>query len=99
MKTAWLTGPTDADFDTPASLLRRAGYIVTTPISVPTDGGLADSLRWIVNQVLSAETVVVLPDWQTSSSTDIEVSLAEAMGIPVLDLNEAVAVEPERLLA
>ncbi|WP_036959162.1 DUF4406 domain-containing protein [Promicromonospora kroppenstedtii] len=94
---AWLAGPRDSDFDTPASLLRRAGYSVWTPVSAPDD--LAGSLRWTVERVLEADVVVELPGWEIGSATDVELTLATAMGVSVVNLAEALSVEPERLPA
>lgn len=98
---AWVTGPAAADFEGATRLLRIAGYEVSSPADVPAE--LADDLRrvlqWSTDGVLNADVVVMLPGWETGSATDVEVFTAQAIGTPVLLLDEALATEPERLVA
>jgi hypothetical protein len=75
------------------------GYAVTSVYECPTSVGLDDlraSLSWVCNSVLGADLVVVLPGYPTHG---VELALAGALDIPVVDIDEALAVEPERLLA
>lgn len=95
---AWLTGPARSDFEDATRHLRIAGYVVASPASAP-DVGLAESLRWIVDRVIEADVVVVLPGWQPGTATDVEMTLADALDVPVVDLDEALSREPELLLA
>ncbi len=49
--------------------------------------------------MLEADVVVELPGWEIGSATDVELTLATAMGVSVVNLAEALSVEPERLPA
>jgi hypothetical protein len=96
----WLTGPdVVTGHDEPTRRLRALGYAVTSVYECPTSVGLDDlraSLSWVCNSVLGADLVVVLPGYPSHS---VELALAAALDIPVVDIDEALAVEPERLLA
>jgi hypothetical protein len=51
------------------------------------------SMRWDVGQVLLAEMVCVLPGWENSEGTKIEVAVAKGTGVPVVELAALVAPE------
>lgn len=99
---AWLTGPDTADFDEAARLLRIAGYEASSPLDLPAgiSGNLRAELRWLSDGVLNADVVVVLPGWDAADlSRSVELTLADAIDTPVVELDSALAREPERLLA
>lgn len=96
----WLTGPDVVTGHVErARALRERGYRVTSVYECPESVGLDDlraSLSWVCAGVINADLVVVLPGYPSHS---VELALADALDIPVVDIGEALSVEPERLLA
>jgi hypothetical protein len=77
-----------------ADRLRRAGHEVFNPAE--QGGGdirqlLGADLAWITG---TADIVVVLPGWQTSLGAKAETATADAIGIPVAELDAFLAVTP-----
>lgn len=95
---AWITGPASADFATAARLLRGVGYRAQTPEDLPdaAAGDLRAELSWLCGSVIAADVVVALPGYPDHT---VELTLAGALRIPVVDLDEALATEPARLSA
>jgi hypothetical protein len=97
----WLTGPDVVTGHVErARALRERGYQVTSVYECPESVGLDDlraSLSWVCAGVINADLVVtLLPGYP---SHGVELTLADALDIPVVDIDEALSVGPERLLA
>lgn len=90
-------------FHAGAAELRAAGYEVANPaeedlndgfnpsIDDPADLDLRAALERDIEAVLACDALVLLPGWMDSPGTAVEVLTARAMGIPVLTLDEALA--------
>lgn len=81
-----------------ANEIRSWGWQVVSPAEHDLQGGfnprltveeqdwsLEDAFRWDVEQVLAADAVIVLPGWELSRGASIEVSVAHAIGVPVIE--------------
>ncbi len=76
--------------------LRRMGYDVASPAEHdleigfdPSSGSLdgfslEDSMRWDLAAVLRCDAIAVLPGWESSEGVAIEMTVAHAIGTPVL---------------
>jgi hypothetical protein len=92
-------------FHAAAERLRASGLEVVNP----ADHGLVDSLgwadymRWDLVKLAGCHSVYVLPGWEKSKGAGLEVSIAQALGMPVLTVDGAalasapVAGEAQRL--
>lgn len=97
--------------------LRERGYAVFSPAEHDESEGfdpslnslegfsLTDAMQWDLERVLEVDAVVVLPGWQASTGTGIEVMVARAVGTPVLDYpslepaaDEPITIEAHRLV-
>lgn len=76
-------------FNTAAKLLREHGYTVLNPADYGADPAhtWADYLRRDLYDVLAADTVAVLPDWQASRGAVLEVHVAQQLGVPVVPVD------------
>ena len=93
MTTLYVAGPMTwlPDFNFPAfraaeEELRSCGFDVRSPTDC--DGGSQDKswdfyMRLALRMLLECEGVAVLPGWENSRGARIEVSLADALGMPV----------------
>lgn len=91
------------DFNFPAfeeatAALRAIGVVVLSPHEHDLEGGfdpssegedfdLRAALEWDVAAVIRSDAVVVLPGWQSSPGCTVEVAIAAAMDIPVVELD------------
>ncbi len=78
-------------FNKTAEYIRSYGYPVFNPAecfdgdtSLPKETYMREDIK----AVLECEMVVTLPGWQESSGALLEVEVARACGIPVIDLQE-----------
>ena len=87
-------------FEAACVSLRRRGYTVISPHEHDLDDGfdptgdgagfdLRAALEWDLLQVHDTDGVVLLPGWEASCGTIIEVTTAHALGRVVLTLDEA----------
>lgn len=82
-------------FDAAATRLRAAEHDVLSPADLDREAGVdlddfgstdrADAMRRDLAAVLTADAVAVLPGWRDSPGARLEVAVARAVGIPVLD--------------
>ena len=91
-------------FDAAAARLRALGHSVVSPADLDREHGFdgmsgdpapfthRDVMRWDLPAVLDADVVAVLPGWQASKGTAIELAVARGVGIPVLDAETLEAV-------
>lgn len=70
-----------------AAWLRSLGYEVLNPAENPEQEDWAGYMRVALRQVLDADMVATLANWQCSRGAKVEVDLANALGIPVLPIN------------
>lgn len=91
----YLAGPMSGlpDFNFPAfhaaaARLRAQGYVVINPAELD-DGDTSHSwdyyMRRDIPMLLTAQAVAVLPGWEQSRGATLEVTIARALGMPVLD--------------
>lgn len=86
--------------------LRYIGWLITSPAEHDEEQGLnpkADSLagfdlkaafRWDLGIILECDYVIVLPGWEDSKGAVLEVSVARAIGTPVVTLADALVKVP-----
>lgn len=76
--------------------LRAVGYDVLNPARHGADPAKtwADYLRDDLADVLRAELVVVLPGWECSRGAALGVYVAQQLGVPVVPLAVALALQP-----
>lgn len=75
------------------TVLRVAGHDAVNPARYKGHHDEADNLRVDIAEILTAEGVAVLPDWQTDRKSALEVQIAHVLGLPVLPL-EVWAITP-----
>lgn len=100
-----MTGMPDHDhqaFRVVAGRLRAEGHDVICPAddfdgdrSLPWQTYLGEAVR----QVTTADAVAVLPDWSRSKGARLEVRVAHALGLPVIDAATFVGVATRTLQA
>ena len=91
----YLAGPMRglADYNYPAfhaaaKDLRARGFTVLSPAEHDEDTGLDPAedltviMRWDLEAVLQADSVVLLPGWRSSAGVAVELTVAKAIGIP-----------------
>jgi hypothetical protein len=97
--------------------LRKRGWKILSPAEHDEDTGfnpvtdteenfdLQSAMRWDIAAVLKSDAVILLPGWRTSSGVAIELTVADAIGIPALEYpdlttpeNETVLQEAQRLV-
>lgn len=64
-------------------LLRNAGYGVLNPARNPKQSDWDGYMRAAIAQVIQADGIAVLPDWQMSAGAVLEVHIAHALRVPV----------------
>ena len=64
--------------------LRLVGYDVLNPATNPECDSWDGYMRAAIAQVIQADGIAVLPDWQMSAGAALEVHIAHALRVPVL---------------
>ncbi len=94
----YLTGPMSgySEFNHPAfksatAQLRGLGYEVLSPHEVGEIPGKswADYIRKDMPLLMAARTVVALPNWECSRGSQLEIYIAQSLGVPVIPLSVA----------
>jgi len=76
-------------FDTAEQQLRRCGYAVLNPTCNKPEEPTWDAyMRASIAQVIAADGIAVLPNWQMSRGAALEVHIAHALQVAVLPLTE-----------
>lgn len=81
-----ITGNEDyrAEFDKAASALLALGHIPLNPAVLPEGMEPQDYMRICLSMLDSADAIMLLPGWVRSGGAQVEKSLAEYTGKPVL---------------
>jgi len=88
----YLAGPMTGlpDYNYPAfhaetARLRALGFEVISPAEINPDGGTWETcMRRDIAQMLTCDTVAILPGWNQSRGANVEVELAIHLGITVV---------------
>jgi hypothetical protein len=84
-------------FESAAAQLRRMGYAVLSPTENKPDNPTWDNyMRASIAQVIAADGIAVLDNWQMSAGAALEVHIAHALRVPVLPLREWVNRAPDK---
>lgn len=91
-------------FEKATAILREAGYTVYTPheadetLDLPgfdpnvpgsfTEAHRHTAMRADIEAILAADGVAVLPGWEESEGATLEVSVAKAIGLPVMTVSK-----------
>ncbi|WAX22827.1 hypothetical protein MAJJADAN_00065 [Pseudomonas phage Amjad_SA] len=88
MKRVYISGPMTGlpDFNYPAfnaeaARLRALGYHVENPAENPEQPCWEDYMKVAIRQMLTCDTIAVLPGWGKSRGAWMEVSIAERVGM------------------
>ena len=76
-------------------LLRTSGYDVLNPARNPKQHSWDGYMRAAIRQVLDADGLAVLPDWQMSAGAALEVHIAHTLRVPVHSVDHWVAIRAE----
>lgn len=94
MKRIYIAGPMTGlpEFNYPAfsraaDRLRASGYHVENPAEnpVPACGTWAGYMRMAITQLVTCDTVALLPGWSDSRGANIEQQLARSLDLQVID--------------
>lgn len=99
-KKLYLSGPMTGlpEFNFPAfneaaARLRTVGFSVFNPAENGTEKSWEEFMRLDIKAVADSDLIAVLPGWQKSRGAALEVHIARALSMPVLD---ALTLEPYR---
>lgn len=73
-----------AAFDLAATVLRQLGHEVSNPAEIAEQPSWAEYMRQDIKSMMDCRTVVVLDGAYASRGAMIELSLAQALGMPVV---------------
>ncbi|MCJ8207678.1 DUF4406 domain-containing protein [Pseudomonas sp. RGM2987] len=101
MKRIYISGPMThiLDLNFPAfhamaASLREAGHIVTNPAELnPAGGTWSECMRRDIAALMDCDTVATLPGWQDSRGASLEVHIAKALCMKVVDAHDLVSME------
>lgn len=77
-------------FHRAAAALREAGFDVVNPAEINTDptARWEDCMRADIAQLVTCERIALLPGWEQSRGARIEASIANALGMPPMYLDQ-----------
>lgn len=87
-KMTGLPGNGYAAFNAEAARLRALGYHVENPAENPEPPckSWEGYMRMAVRQLATCDEIHILPGWQTSKGANIEVGLAHALGMKIVEV-------------
>lgn len=93
MKVIYVSGPINGienhncdEFLRVANDLRFKGYTVINPHEIPAKGeGWSDYMRADIIELMKADTIAMLKEWDSSAGARIEVSIACSLGMNIVD--------------
>ncbi len=73
-------------FNAEAARLRGLGYEVVNPVDVNPDPGVSwhDCLRRDLQELLTCDTIALLPGWQKSQGAHLEMHVAHRVGMEIV---------------
>jgi hypothetical protein len=78
-------------FDKAERQLSTCGYDTLNPASNPACDSWDGYMRAAIAQVIQADGIAVLPDWQMSAGAALEVHIAHTLRVPVLSVDRWVS--------
>lgn len=101
VKRIYLSGPMTglpglnfAAFHAMTTSLRAGGHTVTNPAELNPDGGTwNDCMRRDIAALMDCDTVATLPGWQESKGAQLEVLIAQHLGMTVVNAHDLVTRE------
>ena len=101
MKRIYLSGPMTGfpdlnfpAFNRMAANLRSAGHLVINPAEIDhVSDEWADCLRLDIIHLMECGSVALLPGWESSKGALLEVHIARALGMPVVNAHDLVSME------
>ena len=103
MKRIYIAGPMTGlpefnypAFNAEAARLRALGYHVENPAEnpAPASGAWEDYMKMALRQMLTCDTVAMLPGWGKSKGALIEYSLAKTLGLELWDASDITRYNP-----
>ncbi len=92
-----MTGLPDLNFPAFAAMtanLRADGHTVTNPSEINPDGGSwNDCMRRDIAALMDCDTVATLPGWLNSEGAVLEVTIAQRLGMKVVNTHDLVSME------
>lgn len=97
MKRIYIAGPMTGlpEFNFPAfhaaaAALRAAGFDAVNPAEINSDTAMpwAECMRRDIPELLTCDTIAVLPGWENSNGATLEVFIAKALSMPVVTVDE-----------
>jgi hypothetical protein len=101
MKRLYLSGPMSnlpdmnfPAFHSMAARLRAAGHQVVNPAEINPGGGTWDEcMRRDIVELMRCDTVATLPGWLSSEGAFLEVTIAQRLGMKVVNAHDLVSME------
>jgi len=75
------------EFNRVAAMLRARGMTVENPAENPLQETWAEYMRVAIRQLLTCDSVVLLPSWFESRGAQLEVRIASALGMTIYPLS------------
>lgn len=86
-------------FNAEAARLRALGYKVVNPAEVNCDPakGWQDCMKAEIREMMSCDTIALLPGWQTSQGAHLELHIAHRLGFRILDAADIQDIAPAKI--